>query len=389
MILLQDPVASVRRDSFKGVTCLLNNMYDLAKRPSTADDALLVLNSKQHLEEIARAINSLVCGEKYQLRQLWVELCHELLRDLPREIFEHYFVQGILTLTSDTVSNVRVALAYFLVDWGADHLAPWEQSDSSAPSRKETPWHWLLQRSDIRECVLRLSRDDNDVFLNLSKLQPLFPEVVFSSMSCRGRKAPPGGLLPVVYSSAVGGSSSFQSKKGVDGANAETQPLDAFSDENSLSGYSNSGLNVGVITDIHIHSNRSSFSSNHDEDTQAKHSLLGDMTAIDIELVPRNRASSFPAMEFLHTARSDLPVEIDDELDIIDGILKASPKHSLPPVAALEDEERPLFSTAESREKEENDAEMNSADYGASDELAIEEKSIASHTVEVETADSK
>jgi hypothetical protein len=46
-------------------------------------------------------------------------------------------------------------------------------------------------------CCERLSRDDRDVFLNLCKLAPLYPDVAFSEMSCRGRKTPPGGTTPI------------------------------------------------------------------------------------------------------------------------------------------------------------------------------------------------
>lgn len=339
MILMQDPVASVRRDSFRGVTSLINNLYELSRMsPDGPEEATLAHHSKQHLDEIARAINSLVAGEKYQLRQLWVEVCHQLLSDLPRELFEHYFVQGILTLTSDTVCNVRVALAYFLVGWGVDRLPPWTvvaASDSEAAEEsigKESPWHWLLRRPDIRECVVRLSRDDRDVFLNVVKLQPLFPDVQFSSMSCRGHKAPPGGSVPVPIQPSVEATGIFaglglkESCPGNDGLYP-----DCLSDDGSTGGYSSSGYNAGMIADIHANSNRSSFSSAADEDQQF--SRLGglhgpvDMSAIDIDLVPRGRAASFPAMEYIHDGQDDLPMEIDEELDIIDGIIRASPKN--------------------------------------------------------------
>jgi hypothetical protein len=259
MILLQDPVASVRRVTFEGVTALLNNLFALAASEaatSGAESPQAVMH-RQNGEDVIAAINSFATGEKYQLRQLWCELCVQLLKDLERDVFETYFIEGVLTLTCDTVTNVRVALSEFLVGWDrTKHLPPWldeeptagddassttnnidstavtqlnsfkstatnNTSDSVATSasasataggaetaaaepvtRVKSPWHWLLRRSDIKHCVERLCRDDNDIYLNLSKLAPLYPDIKFSSMSCRGRKTPPGGITPVPLNAA-------------------------------------------------------------------------------------------------------------------------------------------------------------------------------------------
>lgn len=212
MILLQDPVASVRRVTFEGVTALINNLCALADEEVAANghDSELALTYRSHVDDVIAAINSFATGEKYQLRQLWCELCGQLLRDLPRPFFEENFIEGILILTLDTVTNVRIALSEFLSGWGDDVLPPWaEGTDSVAGdacsidskevlAKKETsPWHWLLRRADIKHCIERLSRDDNDIYLNFTKLAPLYPDIKFSSMSCRGRKAPPGGLVSI------------------------------------------------------------------------------------------------------------------------------------------------------------------------------------------------
>jgi len=264
MTLLQDPVADVRKDSFKGVAKLVLVLYEHSKseishpfidvnfpiqgRSSLFGDSS-PMNSQQSLAEIAkqathdletviRGINILIRGETYQIRQLWLELCHRLLRDLPRELFEESFIDGILKLTCDHVSNVRVAVAIVIAGWGPDDLAPWEELDvnTTTPSvegeepessmslesisvslndldsqtkpvvtqksrtetkMRQSPWKWLLERSDIRECVRRLSKDDYDVYYNVVKLQPLFPEITFEKMSCRGMKSPPGGTEPI------------------------------------------------------------------------------------------------------------------------------------------------------------------------------------------------
>ena len=271
MILLQDPVASVRRDTFEGVTALINDLNELANAQERCgnggegggeggdkSNAELVEMYRQNVEDVVKAINSFAVAEKFQLRQLWLDLCAQLLRDLPRKFFEDNFIEGILLLTTDPVCNVRVALSFFLVAWGPDYLPPWELPNEDGSTRqapagialeetvppgskhgtaeKQTlpngnatttvtaaadagkadgdsnseaavaaltsartisPWHWLLRRTDIRQCVQRLAQDDNDVFLNLQQLRALYPDVAFSSMSCRGRKTPPGGINPI------------------------------------------------------------------------------------------------------------------------------------------------------------------------------------------------
>jgi len=210
MILLQDPVASVRRYTFKGVTSLINILHDASGATLTDDDtnptssdASLVQTYKQNLEDVISALNSFAIGDKYQLRQLWCELCIQLLRDLPRPLFEDNFIEGILSLTLDRVANVRIALSEFLCGWGDDVLPPWveEQSararDEELQTKRASPWHWLLRRVDIKQCVERLSKDDPDVFLNVSKLSHLYPDHKFVSISCRGRKIPPGGNVPI------------------------------------------------------------------------------------------------------------------------------------------------------------------------------------------------
>lgn len=118
----------------------------------------------------------------------------QFLCDLPRDLFESYFVNGILTLTSDSVSNVRVSVSVLLSSWAPDFPPPWQPAKIA---NEGNPWAWLLARPDIQECVARLSKDDNDVYLNIKKLEPLFPHVEFSSMSCRGRKEAPGGSTPI------------------------------------------------------------------------------------------------------------------------------------------------------------------------------------------------
>jgi len=152
---------------------------------------------ESYLGAIAKAINALTFVDTYQQRQLWVELCHRLLEELPRHIFERYFVEGLVRLTSDAVLNVRVTVAMLLAGWAPKYPAPWEEVDPTTDI-PVSPWRYLLRRKDIQECVERLSKDDHDVYFWVKRLQPLFPSIEFQSVSCRGRKEAPGGATPVL-----------------------------------------------------------------------------------------------------------------------------------------------------------------------------------------------
>lgn len=300
MILLQDPVSCVRRDSFKGVTSLINALYSAVQQAAPGETIF-----QQQLDEVARAINSLIDGEKYQLRQLWVELCHQLLKDVPQLLFERYFVRGILQLTSDKVCNVRVALSYFLVDWDQSCSPPWEEN-GPLPS---TPWHWLLRRPDIVQCVERLSQDDNDIYLNLVKLQKLFPDITFASVKCRGRRTPPGGSEPVTMNPLPLEYENVQPGE-------EVCKLRSASEDGH---FAPTSIGDAHASNQHRH-------SIHEDDVHLR-PIGVDMSSVDINvLLPRVRASSFPKMDeqFPGEAAVGAP-GFDDELDIIDG-LGAFPK---------------------------------------------------------------
>lgn len=195
MTLLQDPVASVRRVSFKGVSSLINAVYVVATDTKNVFPPDAVEQGKQNLEEISRAINSFVNSDKCHHRQLWLELALQLLKDLPRSYFEKEFLPGILTLVTDRVTNVRLALAMLFDGWAPEYPAPWDVEEEH--HRKDSPWRWFLLRTDIRNCVQRLCLDDHDVYLHVSSLQPIYPDISFSFKSCRGLRIPPGGADPV------------------------------------------------------------------------------------------------------------------------------------------------------------------------------------------------
>lgn len=211
MTLLQDPVASVRCDTFQGVTALINALR--AVLADGAYDKQVKDICSANLDEVINSINAFITSDKFQMRQLWMELAPQLLRDLPREFFEQHFLKGVFVLTLDKVFNVRLAVSNFLVGWYPDHISPWDHTyrndhshdalntimgttasrRSSVDHAVESPWKWLLSRSDIKTCVERLSKDDRDIFANVSLLKGLYPDLSFSSVSCRGRKIPPGG----------------------------------------------------------------------------------------------------------------------------------------------------------------------------------------------------
>lgn len=194
MTLLQDPVASVRRESFKGVSSLLNAVYEVVDNAANEFSADVVEVNRQNLDEVCRAINSFASSDKCQHRQLWLELALQLLKDLPRHFFEKEFLPGILSLVGDRVVNVRLALAMLVVGWEPEYTAPWEAEDDE--HRQNSPWLWLLARTDIRNCVERLSEDDPDVYACVSQLRIVYPEMQFSGKTCRGKRAAPGGAHP-------------------------------------------------------------------------------------------------------------------------------------------------------------------------------------------------
>lgn len=228
LTLLQDPVAEVRKVSYIGVALFVKIIYEQYNDHDDVDDNIsvsknydiptpqstdtsstfdgeegstedkqefeekLLLSPAEQFQNVVQAINSLIVSDTFQLRQLWLELAIELLKSLPRQVFEEFFVEGILKLTIDSVTNVRVSVAVFLTSWG-DNMSEHNLEDNS----EKSAWFWLLQRRDIQECVRRLSKDDSDVYNHILKLKPLFPELQVEKISCRGMKSPPGGSTPI------------------------------------------------------------------------------------------------------------------------------------------------------------------------------------------------
>jgi len=226
MTLVQDPVAHVRLVTFKGVAKMIIVLQGHAVSDTDAgemdlDDGLTrgegitsgggtgtpriltapsrLQQGEQYVSAVARAVNALTFGDTFQQRQLWVELSHHLLRDLPQELFETFFVEGLVRLTSDPVLNVRVAVAMVFGGWAPQDIAPWE---SPSPTQRPSPWTYLMNRQDVRLCVARLAQDDRDVYNWVKNLQPIFPNLEFKSISCRGKKSAPGGSVPVSTSAA-------------------------------------------------------------------------------------------------------------------------------------------------------------------------------------------
>ena len=238
MTLLQDPVATVKRSSFRGVAKMLYLLHNLAEEEKDAEDGR---RHQQQFESVLKAVNGLALGDKYQSRQLWADLCLVLLKFLPREVFEKYFIDGLLLSVMDNISNVRIAAATVLCSWGPDYKAPWDiedeedatsaatgdDDDKSAPAsdaalkngefmHKTSPWIWFLERDDIKECTQRLRRDHHDIVLCLGRILPIFPELQLETISCRGMKEAPGGTEPILNCmSGVSCTDSFQKLYGI------------------------------------------------------------------------------------------------------------------------------------------------------------------------------
>lgn len=174
MTLLQDPVAEVRRKSFNGVSSMIRILIQCCGENEWKDENQH--GDGQYMNAVARAINALSYGETFQHRQLWAELVLQLLRDLPKIVFEHYFLDGIIRLAKDTVVNVRVAVARILSGWDNESVPTFLSGEVSHPT---SPWNWLLKHPSVESCIVTLSHDDRDVVDLLRPLSPLFPDVVF------------------------------------------------------------------------------------------------------------------------------------------------------------------------------------------------------------------
>lgn len=230
--LLQDPVVSVRKDSLAGVAQLLLITYNVSINKDNLYTEEQVNNNIANLEKFCSSLNYFV-SFKSNMRQIWVDLCAELLKTIPLSLFASQFLPSLLKLASDPVTIVRIAVSDLLTAWTkADYPAPWEfnkleeheliipkpksddinhidlDQDNSLPKLRRcpssqeyegynSPWQWLLARKDIRDAVVRLSDDCRDVYHNIVKLQPLFPDLEFKIKSCRGLKEAPGGSEPV------------------------------------------------------------------------------------------------------------------------------------------------------------------------------------------------
>ncbi len=118
------------------------------------------------------------------------------MKYLPKETFETYFLHNVWKLTSDFVLNVRIDIDEILTGWKeANTLPSWECQNNE--NETNYSWVYLWQRNDIQECIQRLSHDDLDVYLAIVKLKPLFPNITFQSISCRGMRYAPGDAMSV------------------------------------------------------------------------------------------------------------------------------------------------------------------------------------------------
>lgn len=341
MTLLQDPVASVRREIFQGVSAFIMAIYHVANNADAGYTEAEIATGKKNLSEITRAINQFISSPKCYIRQLWMELARQLLKDLPISYFETEFLPGVLKLTLDRVQNVRLAVGMFFAGWGPEYPAPWEET--SAPAAEETavkpnPWAWLLKRVDMKECVRRLSKDDRDVFLHVSQLRVLYPEIEFKQMSCRGRKIPPGGADPIALDASdvpkidptvLASALLEEETRRKDEAEAEAEEETTLhrdfnpAEETAASTNDKRSLSKTAEDDIKDHVSVSSTNSSSSASGVAVETLE------EIDRLAHGAAVGEPEHEFIPPMFNPDAIQ---ELDIIDGISQASPHvvHSNP-----------------------------------------------------------
>lgn len=324
MTLLQDPVASVRRETFQGVSAFVSAIYEVANNVGSAYTEAEVTTGKKNLSEITRAINQFITSPKCYIRQLWMELARQLLKDLPTTFFEAEFLPGVLKITLDRVQNVRLAAAMFMAGWGPEYPAPWEET---ADSTKPNPWVWLLKRMDIKECVRRMSCDDRDVYLHVSQLRVLYPDIEFKQMSCRGRKIPPGGadviavdasevpkVDPLVLESALRQEEARRQGELEEEVRSQRELSLADSDAGSRSAKKSA---VGAEEDTEHMDDHVSVCSNNSSNT----SVIVE-TLEEIDRLAQGAAHGEPEHEFIPPMFNPETIQ---ELDIIDGIMQTSP----------------------------------------------------------------
>lgn len=175
MTLLQDPVSCVRKNSYQGVTTMIALLAGSVNLHSHE-----IKENTQHFKSVIATINSLIRGDTYQMRQLWLELCHCILYSLPEDIIIANFIPGIVQLAADPVINVRITVAALLTGWET-YFNPSVINECSNCDNtgRNSNWSWLLRRSDIQNCVKSLAQDEQDVYDKMVRLKDVFPGIEF------------------------------------------------------------------------------------------------------------------------------------------------------------------------------------------------------------------
>jgi len=165
-----------------------------------------------------------------------------------------------------------------------------------------------------------MARDDNDIYLNFLKLAPLYPDIKFTSFSCRGRKTPPGGLTPVAIDDApmvisltayVASTSSEDAKK--EGTGSEASFEDLHSDK--------------LRTNSRDEHNRSLSSIDIGGGLNRSRSNSINISPIEIDQISGTRSASnsfVPPMDkdYVHHASNGI---VADEIDLIPDFVAMNP----------------------------------------------------------------
>lgn len=336
MTLLQDPVSSVRRETFKGISAFLNAVFEVVVNEGKIYTAEDVKNSTHNLEEITKAINNFVASDKCYLRQLWAELCLQLFKDIPKQLFEETFLPGLLVLTCDPIFNVRLAVAQFMVGWAPEYPAPWYEDEENGEviirDNSNSPWEWLLKRSDIKTCVERLSKDDQDIYLCLSQLQNVYLDIDFRIVSCRGQKTAPGGVKPIIVDSSSAPRLDPSLTFHLDATQMIHEKQRSRSNSNGSYLMRSMSLDASAAEErLHSRMHNKQLDDEDDDDD----SNFKDVNTIEIDIA----TTEGPMITTIHPREHEyisslITADAVEELDIIDGIIKSpssiSPGNKLP-----------------------------------------------------------
>lgn len=92
--LRKDDVASVRKTVIKGIPSIIKSIQ----------------SNQELLETFLKELNTMPSDPSYQTRQLYANICLQVLGNIDNELFEKEFLSNVISLSNDKVPNVRIII---------------------------------------------------------------------------------------------------------------------------------------------------------------------------------------------------------------------------------------------------------------------------------------